>query len=316
MICRTDLKFDALDLGAHLEASVGALPLGSSERARHTNRVDEARRLLDISNHFRDNGWPVKAKRFAARALAIIERESLANGRDVVRVLLCLAGARADLADFTRAEADYCRANHLLDLMDNPCSREVQRLRIQTFRGLARVMRAQGRDRQAEALLKEALANAERTFGRKDVDVASTLNDLGTYNGVAGAYEEASRLHHQALAIAVKAVGPNHAQTAAVLHQLGVLECARGRFAVGEGFARRSADILLKTCGPDHPQLAAALETIAALLEGQGRHQEADSLRRQALVMVERWFGADDREVKESASQLAGIVNHAGAVMA
>jgi tetratricopeptide (TPR) repeat protein len=316
MICRTDLKSDGLGLGANLETCVGALPLDSNERVRDANRVEEARRLLDISIHFRDNGWPVKAKRFAGRALAIFEQESRANPRDVVRALLCLAGARADLADFARAETDYCRANHILDLTDDPCNREVQRLRVQTFRGLANVMRAQGRDRQAEALLKEALATAERTFGCQHIDVASTLNDLGVHYGHAGAYEKASRLHHQALAIAEKALGPNHAQTATILHQLGVLECARGRFAVGEGFARRSVDIRLKTCGPDHPQVATELGMIAALLEGQGRHEEAESLRRQALVMVERWFGADPRELVRAASQLAGVLSHTRPVMA
>jgi tetratricopeptide (TPR) repeat protein len=276
--------------------AIGTLPVDSSEGVRHANRVGEARRLLDISVHFRDDGWAVKAKRFAARALAILERESLSNHDDLVRGLLCLAGARADVADYARAEADYRRVSHILDVTDEPPSREAQRLRIQAFRGLAGVLRALGQDRGAEELLKEALRIAERTFGGTDGEVASALNDLGVQYGHTGAYEKASRLHHQALAIAERALGPGHAETAAILYQLGVVEYARGRFAAGERFVRRSADIRLKTYGPDHPLVARAFRMIAALLEGQGKHEEAESLSRRALVIVERWFGPNNRE--------------------
>jgi tetratricopeptide (TPR) repeat protein len=290
MISRTGLKSDAIALGSNLDTC-----------------VEEARRLLDISTHFRDNGWPVKAKRFAARSLAIVERDSPAVPGDVVRALLCLAGARADLADYARAEADYCRVNDILDVTGDSCDCEVQELRIQAFRGLAYVMRAQGRDRRAEALLKQALTIAERTFGGKHADVASALNDLGVHYGHIGAFEKAARLHHQALAIAEKTLGPDHAQTATILHWLAVLEYARRRFAVGEAFARRSADIRMKTCSPDHPQVAGEFGMIAALLSGQGRHEEAESLHRRALVMIERWFGADRREFARAADHLARI---------
>jgi tetratricopeptide (TPR) repeat protein len=294
--------------------SARALPLDPTESVRRTNRIEEARQFLDRSIHSRDNGWTLKAKRFAARALAILERERGAYHEDVVRGLLCLAGVREDLADYTRAEAGYRRANDILNLMDGLCNhadrRGVQRLRIQALRGLANVLGALGRDRQAETLLKEALAMAERTFGPTDGDVATALNDLGAHARHTGAYEESSRLHHRALAIVEPVPGAESAKTAGILHQLGVLEQARGRCAVGEGFARRSADLRQKAWGPSHPRVAAELALLAALFERQGKREEAASAYGRALLIVERWFGSDYREVATT-GDLAGIVDRA-----
>jgi len=268
--------------------------------------MEEARRLLDIATNFRESGWPVKAKRFAVRALAIVERECGPYHRDNVPVLLCLAGAREDLADYARAGADYRRADDILELTHDAHDLEAQRLRIRTIRGLASITRALGRHLQAEAMLKEALALAEQTFGSKDGDIATAgrssgprgdvagaLNDLAVHYRHTGSYEKASHLHHRALAIAEQALGTDDPQTAAILHQLGILEHARGQFAAGERFARRSADIRLKTVGPDHPQLAADLAMIATLLDGQGRHDEARSMRERATAIVDHWFGHD-----------------------
>jgi tetratricopeptide (TPR) repeat protein len=278
-------------------------------------RMEEARRLLDIATNFRESGWPVKAKRFAVRALSLVERECGPYHRDIVPVLLCLAGAREDLADYARAGADYRRADDILQQTNDPHDLESQRLRIRTIRGLASITRALGRHLQAESMLKEALALAEQTFGSRDGDVATAdrssgargdvagaLNDLAVHYRHTGSYDKASNLHHRALAIAEQALGGDNPQTAVILHQLGVLEHARGQYAAGERFARRSADIRLKTVGPDHPQLAADLSMIAALLDGQGRHDEAESMRQRAAAIVDHWFGPEPNAHERTAA--------------
>ena len=285
-----------------------------TESIQQGYRMEEARRLLDIATNFRESGWPVKAKRFAVRALSLVERECGPYHRDIVPVLLCLAGAREDLADYARAGADYRRADDILQQANDPHDLEAQRLRIRTIRGLASITRALGRHLQAESMLKEALALAEQTFGSKDGDVApvrssgargdvaGALNDLAVHYRHTGSYDKASNLHHRALAIAEEALGGDNPQTAAILHQLGVLEHARGQYAAGERFARRSADLRLKTVGPDHPQLAADLSMIAAMLDGQGRHAEAESMRQRAAAIVDHWFGPDPNAHERTAA--------------
>jgi tetratricopeptide (TPR) repeat protein len=237
---------------------------------------------------FHRAGWPGKARRFARRALSIFGRELGTDPGDVVRALLCLASAREGLEDYTRAEADYRRANDLLDRLAEPSHTcDVQTLRVQAMRGLASVMLVLGDDREAEVMLRCALAMAQQSVELKPSAIAAVLDDLGVLCRHAVRHEEASLLHHMALAITEEVRGPEHPQAATILHHLGLLEQARGRCAAGEGFARRAVAIRKKTLGPDHPQVAAALTALAALLEGQQEHVEATLLDRRARTILE-----------------------------
>jgi tetratricopeptide (TPR) repeat protein len=270
---------------------------------------DEAMRLLDIAMDFRTDGSPDKAKRFARRALTVFERESRTDHPDAIRALLCLAGAREDLADYARAETDYRSANDILEsLAGHKNNVEVHQLRIRALRGLASVIRARGRDQQATTILKQALAMAERSFGWKHVDVAGVLNDLGVHYRLTGRYEKAVRVHRRALEMTEKLLGPEHPQVATILHQLSVLECARGRFAAGEPFARRAIAIRERTLGPDHPDVAIECEAIATLLEEQRKYEEAALMCQHALTIRERWFGPDHHEAVKTANHLVRIL--------
>jgi len=292
------------------DVSSGPVGLHSSDGTHRTDRTPEALRLLGMATDFCENGWPDKARRFARRALGILERESGTDRPELVRVLLCLARAREDAGDHTRAEQEYRRAHDILGRIADG-TLEVQRLRIQTTRGLATVTRALGRDPEAETMLKDALAMAEGTFGWKHPDVAGVLNDLGAHYTHTRDYEKALRAYRRALTITEETLGADDPQAAAILHDLAVLEHARGQFAAGEPFARRAVSIREKTVGPDHPLVAADVVVVAALLEGQGKYDEAEPLYRRALLVYGRWFGPDHDEVAATANHLARIFDRA-----
>jgi tetratricopeptide (TPR) repeat protein len=312
MISTTDVESVELAGTMPGQLCVGALQRDQNEGTYRAERTPEALRFLDMAVDFRDDGWPEKARRFARRALVIFERESGPDHLNVVRALLCAAEACEDLTDYARAEAEYRRADDILGRLANDTKNlEVERLRIQTTRGLASVTRTLGRDGEAEAMLKQALATTERTLGWKHADVAGVLSDLGVHYTHTRRYEEASRMYHWALAITETALGPEHHQAAAILYDLGVLEHARGQFAAGEQFARRAVAIREKTLGPDHPQVAADIVAIAALLEGQGKYDEAESMYRRALMMFGRWFGPDHHDVAATAKHLARVFDRA-----
>jgi hypothetical protein len=99
MSSKTDVKSEGFATTVKRQVRVGLVPLDPDETALRAERTWEAVRFLDIAMDFRENGWPDEARRFARRALPIFERESGVDHPDVVRVLLCLAGARQDLAD-------------------------------------------------------------------------------------------------------------------------------------------------------------------------------------------------------------------------
>jgi tetratricopeptide (TPR) repeat protein len=274
-------------------------------KAHNVDAIEEATLFRDLAHHARERCWPDRARRFATRALAILEREHGPNHPDVVAVLLCRAGAREECTDHARAEADYRRAIGILDLLpQDPGNLDVQRLRVRAASGLAKVMCALGRYREAETMLKTALMVAEQTFGWKHGEAADVLNSLAVLYREVGGFEKAFRLHRRALAIAETTLGSDHPTVATILYSLGVLEYRRDRLASAESFARRSLAIREKTVGQDHPHVASSASVLAGILQAQEKFDEAASFYGRALTIFERWFGLEHHEVATTLSKL------------
>lgn len=274
-------------------------------KAHEVGAIEKATLFRDLAHHARERCWPDRARRFATRALVILEREYGPNHPDVAAILICRAGAREECADHARAEADYRRAIDMLNSLTHaPGDLDIQRLRVRATSGLAKVMCALGRYREAEAMLKDALTMAEQSFGWKHGEAADVLNSLAALYREVGGFEKAFRLHRRALAIAETTLGPDHPTVATILRSLGVLEHRRDRLASAESFARRSLAIREKTAGPDHPHVASSASVLAGILQAQERFDEASSLYGRALTIYERWFGPDHQEVATTLSKM------------
>jgi tetratricopeptide (TPR) repeat protein len=281
--------------------------------ASDLNAIAEAALFQDLADQARERCWPDKARRFATRALAIVEREHGPNHPDVVRALLCRAGAREECADHARAEVDYRRAIGLLDLLpQDPGNPDVQRLRVRTASGLANILCALGRYREAETLLKGALTMAEQTFGWKHGEAANVLNDMSALYREVGGFEKAFRLDRRALAIAQTTLGPDHPTVATILQNLAILEHRRDRLASAESFARQSLTIREQTIGQDHPRVASSATVLAGILQAQGKLEEAASLYGRALTIFERRFGPEHPEVARTLSKLNEVFRASG----
>jgi tetratricopeptide (TPR) repeat protein len=274
-------------------------------KTHHVNGIEEAILFQDLADHARERCWPEKARRFATRAITILEREYGPNHPGVARALLCRAGAREECSDHARAEADYRRAQGILDLLPEDSSNlDAQMLRIRVASGLANVICALGRYREAEAMLKDALTVAEQTFGWKHGEAANVLNDMAALYREVGGFEKAFRLDRRALAIAQTTLGPDHPTVAAILQNLGILEHRRDRLTSAESFARQALAIREKAIGPDHPRVAASAAVLADILLSQGKFDEAAALYGRALTIFERWFGPEHHEVAATLSKL------------
>jgi tetratricopeptide (TPR) repeat protein len=290
----------------HSDVRVGVAVPSPNESAHRGDGIEEAQLFLDLATDFRTDGWFDKARRFARRALSIFERQPGTDPRDIVRALLCIAGARENLRDHIRAEAEYRRASDVLDrLPESADTLDVQALRIETLRGLASVKLALGRDQQAEATLRQALDVARHIAVSKPSDVATILDDLGLLCRRAGRLAEASRLHYRALAIIEQALSAEHPLAGTILYHLGILEYARGRLSAGEAFARRAVAIRQKTFGPDHPQVAAVFVSLGVLLSAQRKYSEAKLVDEYARMILERWFGQNHSDVAATGGRLA-----------
>jgi hypothetical protein len=80
----------------------------------------------------------------------------------------------------------------------------------QELTDLAMLQFAQGRYAETEALLRQALAQQERTFGPEHLMVGKTVHKLAELAAEQDDIEQGAPLYHRTLSIYEKALGPTH----------------------------------------------------------------------------------------------------------
>jgi tetratricopeptide (TPR) repeat protein len=223
--------------------------------------------------------------------------------------------ALARAGNAAAAERAYCRAAAHLRRAGRPARRVSRRL-VRALTQAGDLRQQQGRYREAERLLLEAIAVAERAFGATHLEVSAPLNNLAVCYKYLARFAEAGPLYQRALAISEEALGPDHPEVATVYHNLGGLEHAAGNWLRGEPFARKAVRIRRRALGPDHPDVAADLTALAALLDRQEKYAEAERLYRRALRIVERVHGPEHHTVAVNLNNLAAIYQARGRVKA
>jgi len=188
-----------------------------------------------------------------------------------------------------------------------PRTRSVARRLTGALVALGDLLQHQGRYRDAEPVLIEAIAVAEQGFGRDHIEVATPLNNLAVCYKYLARYLDAGPLYQRALSITERALGPDHPDVAVIYHNLGGLEHAARNWSRGEPFARKAVRIRTRALGPSHPDVAADLTALAALLDQQKKYVEAERLYRRALSIVERAYGPESHAVAVNLNNLAAV---------
>ena len=247
----------------------------------------------------------------ARRSLALFERHAGPDDPDVANVANLLAALRADDDDLGEAEALGRRAVALMAAL--PAGDEdIDRLRVQSVRLLATILRRQGRYDESRHLFDEALPLARDAFGPGDSDTVATENELAILCKYTGRFDEAEALYRHVLAV----IEADSAVAAAIYHNLAGLAHSRGRYADGEPWARRSVEVHTATLGPDHPDTVADSAQLGSLLDALGRSDEAEALFRDAIARFERLLGPDHYEVAVNAANLAVLLAREGGTRA
>jgi CHAT domain-containing protein len=104
----------------------------------------------------------------------------------------------------------------------------------------------QGRDAEAEPLIKRSLAIYEKALGTDDPRVAVSLNNLGKLYAKQSRYTEAEPLIKRSLAINEKALGLDHPSVATNLNNLAALHESQGRYVDAYLLSRRAISVLEK----------------------------------------------------------------------
>ena len=169
-------------------------------------------------------------------------------------------------------------------------------------------LRDQAHYREAEVLLRRALAVADEGAESHDPRICPVLNELGVLYKYMGRFDEAGQVYHRALAVAAGRAGhPDDATMATLYHNLGGLEHARERYAAGEPYARRAVAIREQLLGPNHPEVAADLAALAPILDAQGKRREAAAMMVRSLGILEQAYGPDHYEVAVTLNNLAAL---------
>ncbi len=148
-----------------------------------------------------------------------------------------------------------------------------------TLNNLAHVYRLQGKNAEAEPLLKRALSIREKVLGPEHARVATTLSNLASLYQAQGKHAEAEPIFKRVLTIRVKVLGPKHPKVALSLDNLALFYHAQGKYTKAEPLCKRTLAILEKTLGQNQPYVAVILENYAKRLRRTKRKKDAKKIK-------------------------------------
>ena len=199
----------------------------------------------------------------------------------------------------TFSETKLAFLQDTLESIDDPEKRSMQCLRIATL------LRGTNRFKEAEPLIRRALAIDEAKFGEQHPNVARDLNNLAMLMQDTDRFEEAEPLMRRALAIDEAKFGKQHPSVAINLSNLAMLLRDTSRFEEAEPLMRRALAIDEATFGKQHTNVAINLSNLALMLQDTNRFEEAEPLMRRALAIDKATFGEQHPSVARDLSNLA-----------
>ena len=162
--------------------------------------------------------------------------------------------------------------------------------------------------KEAEPLLRRALAINESNLGPNHPEVARTLSNLALLLQDTNRLPDAEPLLRRALAIYEAILGPNHPYVAIYLNNLAELLRATNRLSDAELVFRRALAIDEASLGPNHPNVARDLNNLAQLLKATNRLSEAEPLSRRALAIDEASLSPNHPDVVRDLNNLAELL--------
>ena len=168
-----------------------------------------------------------------------------------------------------------------------------------------------GAFKQAEQLARDALAEAEKSFGTVHPSTALSLSNLALVLRIQKRFEESEKQYQRTLAIREKALGAAHPVTALTMLNLADVLQARKKYAEAEKLQRAVLPLFEKLHGDD-PKTATALNNLGANLHAQSRYKEAEPYFRRALAMKEKTLGPMNQSLVHTLNNLAEVCEALG----
>jgi CHAT domain-containing protein/Tfp pilus assembly protein PilF len=200
----------------------------------------------------------------------------------------------------------------LLALLLADCSAKQELLRAQQLIQKAEDLSGQGKYKEAQPLIEEALEIREEKLGPGHVDTAEAQNDLAALHYHQAEYEKAEVLYNRALKILEAALGPEHQLVARTQNNLASLLMDLGRLDRAEELFKKALTIREKTLGKEHEDVANTLNNLCTLFLYRGNFQSARSLAERAIEIHQKALEPGHPDLAYSLNNLAMVLQGLG----
>lgn len=141
---------------------------------------------------------------------------------------------------------------------------------------LGQVLEKQGKNAQAEALIRRALTAREKVLGRRDPDTLVSINNLAIVLNNLGKHADAEAMHRQALAIKIDIFSPDYPETLASINNLGLVLNSQGKWGEAKRILRQVIVIKKKVFGLEHHSALKSVDNLGLVCGSQGKNNEAE----------------------------------------
>jgi tetratricopeptide (TPR) repeat protein len=161
---------------------------------------------------------------------------------------------------------------------------------------------------QAEALLKQTLATAERKLPPDLSNIQSSLNGLRDVYGLQNRTDEEIQVFLRTIGIHEKTLGPNHPEIPCDLSSLGAMYLWQEKYDDAESTYKRALAIDEKIYHPDDFHIANHLSNLAMVYCKQRKYAQSELLYKQAMAMYEKDSGSNQLYLATSLKEYAVLL--------
>jgi eukaryotic-like serine/threonine-protein kinase len=140
---------------------------------------------------------------------------------------------------------------------------------------------------------ERALAIERRRLGPRSLEVAKTLDLLGSIDFDQGHIPEAARLYTEALDIAREAEGKDGVTVASCLNDLAGVERREYAFAEAERLRREALDIYRRELGPENAKTVGVMNDLGVLTGDEGHFAESATIQAEACALLAKTSSDD-----------------------
>lgn len=182
---------------------------------------------------------------------------------------------------------------------------QATKVRMKNTRQSGRALEAQQKYDEAEKLFREALRVSEKAYGQQHRETATCLDNLATCLRKQGHYIDAVTYCSRSLEIREAVLGKKHAHTATSYCNLGFLYRTLGRYDEAQTLLAQSLSVREQSLGGQHPYVAESLDRLAGLCRDRGQYEEAARLCERGLKIRREALGEDHPLTAASLNNLA-----------